>query len=97
MGVLTIDLISRSFEAYRRKEELLMALASNYSLTQQERNSFFIGKRPAGGQFVNLSNIDGAAIPYRFNLSLNIQYFSTVTKAVDYFDQFNDADVVTES
>lgn len=96
VDTLGIDIISRGPEARTRKEEILIALASNYSIKQQEANSFSIGKIPAGSQFVNLSNIDGAAIPYRFNISINIQYFVTKTNPVDYFDEFEEVEVTTQ-
>lgn len=96
-ATLSIDVISRSTEALRRKEEVVMALNSTYSNLQQQRNSFFIGQIPAGGQFVDLSNIDGSAIPYRFNISVNMQYFVKKIKDVNYYDDFGDAEVTTEA
>jgi hypothetical protein len=96
VATLGIDVISRSNEALLRKEEVLMALASDYSQAQQEANSFNIGKLPMGGQFVNLSPVDGAAIPYRFNISVNIQYFKRKVKAVPYFDDFAPVEITTE-
>ncbi len=96
LATLSIDIKSRSNEALRRKEEVLMALASNYARSQQEKNSFFIGKLPPGGQFVNLSIADGPAIPYRFNISVNMQYFVRKLKAVPYFDNFAVPTVTTE-
>jgi hypothetical protein len=96
LATLSIDIISRSTQALLRKEEVLMALNSNYSEYQQEANSFYIGRLPVGAQFVNLSQIDGAAIPYRFNISINMQYFSRRIKPVDYFDEFSEVAVTTE-
>lgn len=96
MAQLDIDIISRGPEARDRKEEVILALSSVYAEQQQERNSFFIGKLPAGSQFVNLSNIDGAAIPYRYKISVNMQYFVKKTQAVPYFDTFEDAQVTTD-
>lgn len=96
MATLSIDLISRSTEALRRKEEALMALASYYSQSQQQANSFFVGKLPPGTQFANLSTIDGAAIPYRFNIAINIQYFVTKIKSTPYFDDFENAVVTVQ-
>jgi hypothetical protein len=97
LAQLDLNVISRSTAALMRKEEVIMALASTYAVQQQERNSFFIGKLPPGGQFVNISNVDGAAIPYRFNISVNIQYFARKVKENSYFDQFSEVEVTTES
>lgn len=97
LATLTIDICSRDTSALLRKEEVLMALNSTYAQLQQERNSFFIGQLPPGSQFVNLSEVDGAAIPYRFNISVNIQYFVRKIKDIAYFDEFEDVEVTTES
>jgi hypothetical protein len=97
MATLDIDIISRGGDARDRKEEVILALNSNYSHAQQEANSFSIGKLPAGARFLNLSQIDGAAIPYRYKISVNVQYAVTKTKAVPYFDTFSAASVNTNS
>lgn len=97
MSVLSIDLISRGPAARDRQAEVLMALNSNYAEYQQALNSFFVGKLPAGSQFVNISEIDGAAIPYRFRISINVQYFVKKSSPVEFFDQFVNPTVATES
>ena len=96
LATLDLDIISRGPDARDRKEEVIMALASQYSNSQQEANSFLIGKLPAGSRFLNLSQIDGAAIPYRYKISINMQYAVTKTKAVPYFDTFSSAQVATD-
>ena len=83
-ATLQIDIISRDTSALRLKEQVLMALNSDYSEQQQNANSFFVGKLPPGAQFNNLSSQDGAAIPYRFVISVVIQYFSTRVQTVGY-------------
>jgi hypothetical protein len=96
LSVLGIDVISRGPAARDRKAEVLMALQSTYSEQQQEANSFFIGKLPSAAQFVVLNEVDGAAIPYRYRLAINIQYIVTKNKAVSYFDEFGDVEVTTD-
>lgn len=96
MATLDLDIISRGVGALRRKEEVIMALDSIYSQSQQEGNSFYIGKLPPTAKFVNLSVIDGAAIPYRFRISVNIQYSVSKTKPVEYFGTFEDVEVITD-
>lgn len=93
-ATLFIEIISRDTSALERKEEILMALNSNYSEQQQERNSFRVF--PITPNFINLSEVDGAAIPYRFNLSVNVMYMVTKTQAVEYFDTFDPPEVTTE-
>lgn len=95
-ALMDIDIMSRGPAARDRKEEIILALGSLYSEFQQEANSFSIGRLPPGARFVNLSFVDGAAIPYRFRISVNMQYAVTKTKAVDYFDTFTSASVTVE-
>lgn len=94
-AMLSLDILSRGPDARDRKEEIILALQSNYAQSQQELNSFYIGKLSTN--FVNLSEIDGAAIPYRFNLSIPIQYFITKTQAIQYYNTFPTSQVVTNS
>lgn len=90
---LQLDIISKSTEALLRKEEVLMALKSVYAEQQQELNSFHIGV--ISTNFVNLSSQDGAAIPYRFSITVNVQYQVKKIGAVPYFDTFEDPTVIT--
>lgn len=90
-----IDIISRGTDARDRKEEIIMALGSDYAESQMELNSFFVA--PISSAFVNLSHLDGTAIPYRFHIETNMLYIATKQLAVPYFDTFvNPPSVVTE-
>lgn len=96
LATLSIDIMSRSPEARERKEEVLMALFSDYSKLQQTTNSFGIAR--LASSFQNLSEIEGAAIPYRFNISVNMQYVVRKASAVPYNDDFeNPPTVQTEA
>lgn len=88
MATLDINAISRDTSALNRKEEILLALNSVYAQKQQEGNSFLIGRISPNSQFLNLSMVDGAAIPYRYQISINIQYVVSKTEPVDYYDTF---------
>lgn len=94
-SILSVDIMSRDTSALDRKEEVVMALGSNYAQGIQEKYSFKIGRLPT--QFVNLSEIDGAAIPFRFNLSPQIQYSVRKSKAVDYYDDFGKSVIKTNA
>lgn len=85
-ATLSIDMLSRSMDALHRKEEVIMALASDYAESQMELNSFRVFSQPTS--FLNLSGLDGDAIPYRFNISVVMQYFIRKTIAVPYYDDF---------
>jgi hypothetical protein len=97
LDILSIDIISRGPAARDRKFEILMAINNQYSEQQQEYNSFRIGLLPAGSQFVNLSEVDGAAIPYRFRINLNIQYVSKIISQFDYYDDFLPVEIVSNA
>lgn len=91
LATMNIDIFSRNSSARDRKEEVILALLSDYAQTQQEVNSFYLAKISSG--FTDLSQIDGPAIPYRFNISVNMQYTIKKTKAVPYFGTFRDVSV----
>lgn len=92
-AMLSIDILSRSKDARNRKEEIILALGSDYAERQQELNSFYVSRLT--NNFVNLSEEDGAAIPYRFNITATIQYFVSKTSAVSYYDTFSTSQVNT--
>ena len=93
-ATLSVDIKSRGIGALTRKEEIIMALDSNYSRQQQDANAFSLAK--LSSSFTNLSNEDGAAIPYRFNITVNMIYTVKKTKAVAYYDTLSDVTVTVE-
>lgn len=96
MATIDLDILSRGPAARVRKEEVILALNSLYAQAQQETNSFYIGKLPAGSKFINLSMIDGAAIPYRYRISVNLQYAVVRQKDFDYYDEFEPVETDTD-
>lgn len=96
-ATLSIDIKSRNYSAVARKEEVIMALGSFYAESQQELNNFKLATLPMRGGFVNLSNVDGAAIPYRFNISVNLLYAVSKSRSTPYFDNFQDVEVTTDA
>lgn len=95
-ALLDIDIMSRGPGARDRKEEVLLALQSNYSEQQQEKNSFSIARLPAHGGFINISDVDGAAIPYRYRISIMMTYAYSKNSSIQYFDDFSDS-VITDA
>jgi hypothetical protein len=93
LAKLGIDIISRGLAARDRKEEIVLALKSDYSKTQQALNFFKIGELPM--EFINLSEIDGASIPYRFHLSVNIQYSFVKSNAVPIYTSIQTPEILT--
>lgn len=97
MAVVDVDIISRDISAFFRKEEVLLALNSQYSLQQQENYGFSIAKLPVYPMFKNLNEIDGAAIPYRYRISVNLNYAYAKAKDTDFFDTFEAVEITTEA
>jgi hypothetical protein len=91
MASLSIDIMSKSMEALTRKEEVILALRSQISQRIQVDNSFKVGELPTS--FTDLSQIEGSAIPYRFNISVNMHYALMVTKNTDYYENFEEIDL----
>ena len=92
-SILSIDIKSRGLDAMRRKEEVVMALGGQYAVQMQELNSFRIGKVP--NEIPNIGELDGSAIPYRFNITVNVQYSVTKTQSTQYFDTFSGVELFT--
>jgi len=90
---LDITIYSRTIEALLRKEEVVMALNSNYARSQMELNSFVVASVP--GPIVPLNYPDGAAINFMFNISANIQYMATKVRPTPYFDDFQGSAIET--
>lgn len=91
LSILTVDVISRGASARDRKEEVILALESDYARRQQDANSFFVGK--ISDKFINISEVDGAAIPYRFRINISIQYAYAKARPTLFFDQFSPSSV----
>jgi hypothetical protein len=94
-AVIDIDIMCRTIEALERKEEILMALKSDYSINQQAFNSFNLSTLPQS--FINLTSEEGAAMLYRFKISIALQYTVRRVKQVDYYDQFNEPTILTNA
>lgn len=90
---LSINILSKGTEALMRKEEVILALKSTYSRSQQEKYGFGIAS--ISNSFVNLSPLEGTSILNRFNIGVNIQYNVSKNKQIAYYDDFSDA-VTTE-
>lgn len=95
MAQVDIDIISRGPAARDRKEEIILALNSVYAEQQMEANSFYIGR--ISKHFINLSYVDGAAIPYRYKISCQMQYLFNKVQAAQYFDTFSEVEIVEDT
>jgi hypothetical protein len=94
-AILDINIISRDTSARDRMHEVVMALLSPYSEFQQGANAFHIGRIPTN--FTNLWEVDGAAIPYRYVISVRMQYAVIKTSGPDFYDKFREVEVAVNS
>ena len=92
-ATITLDIMSRTLEALNRKEEVFLALVSQRSIQVQNQNHFRIAQVPS--TFNDLSQLEGAAIPFRFNVSFNILYAKRILANVEYYNEFPDLDIIT--
>ncbi len=85
---VSIDILGRSFDVVTRAPEIIMAMDSNACKETQMLKGFLIGKLPTSMN--DISGIDGSAIPYRFQITFNVQFLVKKTKSnVDYYDNFS--------
>lgn len=92
---LSIDAMSRGPIARDQLNRIVLSFNSAYAEQQMELNSFRIF--PVSTPFLNISGIDGAAIPYRFRNTVKVQYFVTSVDSVQYFSTFDMPIVVPDS
>lgn len=85
--MLEINLMSYGERAMDSRYDILMAIASTFSIQVQEVNSFTISKTPLN--VTNISGIEGSKIPFAFNISLSIQYGIKKIKYIHYYDKFS--------
>lgn len=83
---LSINVMSKSLQAVMLKDDVIMALRSNASQRAQYKNGIRIFAIPT--TINDVSGLDGALIPYRFNVSINIMYSIKNKESVDYYDDF---------
>jgi len=97
MAVLDVHVVSVDNSALFKKELVLAALMSPYSIQQQNANAFSIGRIPPGGSFNDLSEIDGPAIPYHFQYSIAMQYSVPVSFGTDVYTSFQNVVIDTDA
>ena len=86
-AIITIDIFGLSQEVPLRKNEIIMALNSSISNEAQNKLGFSISSHPLTDN--DLSALDGAAIPYRFQLTFAVQFMQENKTSFDYYDSFN--------
>ena len=90
---LNVDISSQSRDALLRKEEIIMALTSTYSVQQQELNTIKIWRN---GDILDLSLVPGSSALHRYRIPVMISSVIIKRTAVEYFDKFKPVEVVED-
>lgn len=90
---IAVELTSKSREALEKKEYVLMALVSGYSVRQQEDNQIKIFR---SGDILDLSFIEGSSALHRFRIPVRISSVKTVRTAIEPIDKFREPEVTNE-
>ena len=80
-----VEITSKNTDAKTRKEEIVAALTSGYSQTQQEDNQIRIFRT---SQILNLSFIDGRSSLNRYQIPVVINYVRKYEKSITPLDKF---------
>lgn len=86
-GTVSIDIQGRTFDVVLRKEEIIQAMRSTFAKESQIANGFLIAEIPSSMN--DISGLDGAAIPYRFQITFNVQFLVKKSKTIEYYDTFS--------
>ena len=82
---IVIGIFSKTLEAMRRKEDVLLALNSVYSQQIQERGSFHIRRI---SPIQDLTVLESAARLYRYDIPVMMLTWHQKIKKIDYYDSF---------
>ncbi len=90
-AILTIDFYGKTFDVFDRKDEIIQAFNSSYSLEAQAKKCFYIAKHPLN--MINISAKEGSAILYRYKVDVAVMYATYRSKQLtnntfDYYDTF---------
>ncbi len=81
---IQIDLMSIDTSALDNKEQIILALHSDYAQKITETNIIRIFRIPS--QFNDISQVEGHGILNRFTMTITVNAVYTKNKVVDYFD-----------
>jgi hypothetical protein len=87
MSSFSINVFSANNEARLRKEEVILALNSTYSVQNQEKYGFKIFRIPSN--FQDISQVEGNALLNRYNITIDVINQNIKEKKVDYYDKYS--------
>lgn len=90
---LDIDITSKNRTAMERKEEVVMALTSYYSLQKQEEHQIKIFRNE---QIQDLSFVEGGSNLHRYRISCTISSLKTKSTSIDIYDKFPSQDILID-
>lgn len=93
--LLSVTLFSQSSEARTRNWEVPAALVSTYSEQQQEANSIKIAQTPVA--MSDVSQVDGTARLNRYVLTIPVLAAYTKTQPTEYYSEFRQPEIFTNS
>jgi len=88
--IIQVDIMSFDSSARTRKEEVIAALVSIFSLQQQEKYNFEIGRIP--GEFINASSLEETKFLNRFTISVAVTSLSRIERFPSYYDKFQNVE-----
>lgn len=91
-GQVVIDIYGPSFDVMTRNGEIILALCSSMSKETQTAGGFLVAQVPTS--FNDVSGIDGAMIPYRFQITFGVQFINKKSKIIEYYDQIREENYV---
>ena len=89
---ITIRLTSKDRSALTRKEEVFMALASDYSQQKQQDQICKISRK---GEPIDLSFIEASRALKRFDFQCTVFYLKVIRKPSSYFNVFKETSEVS--
>jgi len=87
-GQVVVDIYGPSFDVMTRQSEIIQAVCSSRSKDSQTAGGFLIAQVPS--TFNDISGIDGAMIPYRFQITFGVQFITKKSKIIEYYDQIRE-------
>jgi len=94
-STLDIHVYSRGLDALYRLPEIFAALQGQYCRNQQRACGFYLSKVPHNA--VDVSGIDGAAIPYHYVISLECIWTFSYTQAPPYWATFAEPEILVSN
>lgn len=93
-AMVSIHVLSRSTKLLFTKESVFLALSSQYAENAMTLSAFQVASLSTS--FIDVSEIDGAAIPYHYRATVSLQYAYTGLQSNPYYDTFAIPQVVAD-